>query len=1028
MPTRKPAAAYAAWMGLLTVAYYVWPHQHILLWGGIGLSSSAAVFVGVVLNRPRKRWPWYLLGLALVAFGGGDFYYNLMTDVFHQTNPYPSFSDVLYLAMYPLLAAGLLGFIRSRTGNHDRGSLLDAVTLTVGMALLSWIFLIDPYVRDTTLTLLQKVTSVGYPLGDVLTLATVARMLTGGVRRAWSITYFGVGVAGLLVADVSYGLIQLDGPDQWAVGGPTDLGWVACYAFWGLAALDPSMTLLTEPARGLVDEPGGRRVALLGAASLIAPAALLVEAGRGVVVDAPVIAVLSAVMFVLVLARLAGVMGTYRQSVSRERGLRESAAALVSAADLAGAAAAVRQALVRLLPPGTPHTMILREPSRIPEPPSRDRHQGVGHARFVRVEDLDTDLRTRLGDFPSALCCPLVIDGAAGPGRPAAEALYLAASEDTLLALQGAVEVLASQAAIALDRITLTDEVNRRDSEAYFRTLVHHTSDVILIVDDADRITYASPSAGVVFGDEELTGVPLWDLLEPADRPGLAEVVAQIRVGTAGHARVDLTALRVDGSVLNVEVDCRDLRADPTVGGLVLTVRDVTQRRRLENQLIRQAFHDPLTGLANRVLFQDRVNQAVVHATREPGLVGVLFIDLDDFKVVNETLGHAVGDALLIAVAGRISAVLRPQDTAARLGGDEFAALVEDVTSMQELEQTAERLVSALSTPFVVAGGTVGGVASVGLSTNADAGEAAELLRQADLALYVAKGAGKGRWRRYQSDLHTAVLERLELRAALEQAVAEEQFVLRYQPIVDLDTAVPVGFEALVRWQHPTRGVVAPAGFIDVADESGLIVPIGRWVLHQALATAARWQHTQPPGWMQYVSVNVSARQFRATGFVDEVRTALLASGVQPGTLMLEITESLLLRDDDQIRADLNALRELGVRLAIDDFGAGYSSLSYLRQMPIDVLKIDKSFIDDMVGSHQQRAIVGAIVQLAQTLNLAVVAEGIEEAEHRDLLRQLGCPYGQGFLFSRPLSEVDILELYPAVMPAQHTATADTAA
>jgi diguanylate cyclase (GGDEF)-like protein/PAS domain S-box-containing protein len=1022
MPTRRLAAAYAAWMGLLTVAYYVWPQLHILLWGGIGLTSSAAVFVGVVVNRPRKRWPWYMLGLALVAFGGGDFYYNLMTDVFHQTNPYPSFSDVLYLAMYPLLAAGLLGFIRSRTGNHDRGSLLDAVTLTVGMALLSWIFLIDPYVRDTTLTLVQKVTSISYPLGDVLTLATVARMLTGGVRRARSITYLGVGVAGLLVADVIYGLIQLNG--HWMVGGPTDLGWVACYAFWGLAALDPSMTRLTEPARGLVGEMGGRRIALLGTASLIAPAALLVEASLGSVDDAPVIAVLSGVMFVLVLARLAGVMGTYRQSVSRERGLRESAAALVSAADLADAATAVRQALVRLLPPGTPHTLILQEPGRIPAEPSPHDREGVGHAQFVRVEDLDADLRTRLGDFPSALRCPLVIDGATGGAGPAAEALYLAAPEALLLALQGAVEVLASQAAIALDRISLTDEVNRRGSEAYFRTLIHNTSDVILIVDDGDRISYASPSAGIVFGDEELTGVPLWDLLEPDDRPRLAEVVEQIRVGITAHAQIDLTALRVDGSALNVEIDCRDLRADPTVRGLVLTARDVTERRRLENQLIRQAFHDSLTGLANRVLFQDRVDQAVARAKRDPGLVGVLFIDLDDFKVVNDTLGHAVGDELLIAVADRITSVLRPHDTAARLGGDEFAALIEDVTSMEDLERAAERLVTAMRTPFVVAGETVSGVASVGLSTTADAGEPAELLRQADLALYVAKGAGKGRWRRYQSDLHTAVLERLELRAALDHAVTEEQFILQYQPIVDLDSGVPVGFEALVRWQHPTRGIIAPSSFIEVAEESGLIVPIGRWVLRQALATAGRWQRTQPPGWLQYISVNVSARQFRSTGFVDEVRAALVASGVQPGTLMLEITESLLLRDDDQIRADLNALRELGVRLAIDDFGTGYSSLSYLRQMPIDVLKIDKSFIDDMVGSRQQRAVVGAIVQLAQTLDLAVVAEGIEEVEHRDLLRHMGCPYGQGYLFSRPLSEMDILALYPAF----DSAKADTAA
>jgi diguanylate cyclase (GGDEF)-like protein len=434
-------------------------------------------------------------------------------------------------------------------------------------------------------------------------------------------------------------------------------------------------------------------------------------------------------------------------------------------------------------------------------------------------------------------------------------------------------------------------------------------------------------------------------------------------------------------------------------------VRDVTERRQLERELTHQAFHDSLTGLANRVLFRDRVEHAVARAQRDSGLVGVLFIDLDDFKVVNDTLGHAVGDQLLIAVAERIAGVLRPHDTAARLGGDEFAALIEDTGSAQDIEQTAERIVNALSAPFTVDGETVSGVASVGVGTTADASEASELLRQADLALYVAKGEGKGRWRRYQSDLHTTLVERLELRGALDQALHEDQFLLHYQPIVDLASGVPVGFEALVRWQHPTHGMIPPGQFIEVAEESGLIVPIGSRVLEQAIAAAAGWQRRLPPGRAHYVSVNVSARQFRTPGFVDQVTRVLDASGVAPGTLMLEITESLLLRDDDQVWADLNALRERGVRLAIDDFGTGYSSLSYLRTMPIDVLKIDKSFIDDMVASRQQRAVVAAIVRLAETLDLRVVAEGIEQNDHRDLLRRMGCPLGQGYLFARPLPE-----------------------
>ncbi|WP_432835390.1 putative bifunctional diguanylate cyclase/phosphodiesterase [Dactylosporangium sp. CA-092794] len=992
MSKHKLSAWFAIWMALLTAAFYRWPDMHMLWWGAIGLSSVAGVIVGVVVHRPERRWPWLLLAAALACFGLGDFCYNVLTDVMGLTNPFPSFPDGLYLAMYPLVAAGLLGFIRSRTGRNDRDALLDAATLTIGLALLSWIFLIDPYVRSHELTAVQKVVSVAYPLGDVLTLAVFARLLTGGARRTGAIMLLGLGTTGLLVADVVYGLIQLNG--SWQVGGPTDLGWVLCYFGWAAAALHPSMVKLTQPARAGSSDLGVRRIALLGTASLIAPGVLLAEEVLGEVRDASVVAACSGVMFVLVLTRLAGVMANHRQAVARERELRETTTTLVSAADPGEVVAAVRRALARLLPDGTRHIVLL----------TRDGAAGRSPAPgLVRVAGLSPDLRAELREFSSALRHPLGVTG---------DTLYLSAPTEALQALQPTFEVLAAQAAMALERIALTAEVNRRSSEAYFRTLIHNTSDVILIVDEGDVIRYASPSAGPVFGDERIAGAELWRFVADDGRVRLAERLGQVRAGRHGHDMIDVRAVRVDGAGLLVEVDCRDLRADPTVGGLVLTVRDVTERRRMEEQLIRQAFHDSLTGLANRVLFADRAEQAVARARRDGSHVGVLFIDLDDFKIVNDTLGHAVGDALLQAVGARISGALRPTDTVARLGGDEFAALLE-TDSIADLELAAEHITNALAEPFAVAGASVNGISSIGLSTTPDAGSAEELMRQADLALYVAKGAGKGQWRRYQSDLHTAVLERLELRAALDQAVKEQQFVLQYQPIVDLETGEPRGFEALVRWNRPGRGIVAPGHFIDVAEESGLIVPIGRTVLQQAAAAAVRGQRPGAAGAPRYISVNVSARQFRTPGFVEEIRQLLRGSGMAPGTLLLEITESLLLRDDDQVRADLDALRAMGVRLAIDDFGTGYSSLSYLQHMPIDVLKIDKSFIDDIHSSAQQRAVVTAIVQLARTLNLSVVAEGVEHEAQREALRQIGCPYGQGYLFARPLPEAEAFALLP---------------
>jgi diguanylate cyclase (GGDEF)-like protein/PAS domain S-box-containing protein len=889
--------------------------------------------------------------------------------------------------MYPLVAAGMLGFIRSRTGRSDRASLIDAATLTIGLALLSWILLIVPYVRDTELTLSERLVSVAYPLGDVLILAVFARLLTGGVQRNWAVALLGLGTTGVLVADVVYGLIQLNG--NWVVGGPTDLGWVVCYGGWGAAALHPSMVKLTEPARTTAaSQLGARRLALLGVASLIAPGALLAESLLGPVRDPEIIAIASDVMFVLVLTRLSGMMANHRLATRRERELREATATLVSAADVNVAVVSIRQAVARLLPPELSHALVLVPGSRVDEP------------ALVRVDELDASLRAQLAGFADALCHPLCGD-----------TLYLGAPTEALQMLQPTFEVLASQAAMAVERITLTGEVNRRNSEAYFRTLVHNTSDVILIVDNLDVVRYASPSAGPVFGTDALIGSSIWGFVAADERTRFAALLRHIRAGQHGQNQIDLRAVRTDGADLVVEVDCRDLRNDPTVDGLVFTIRDVTERRRLEEQLIRQAFHDSLTGLANRVLFQDRVEHAVARAKRDQGLVGVLFIDLDDFKIVNDTLGHAVGDELLVAVGRRITEQLRSTDTVARLGGDEFAALIE-TKSMAELELAAERIVLALAEPFTVAGETVSGVSSVGLGTTLEASAGDELLRQADLALYVAKGAGKGQWRRYQSDLHTAVLERLELRSALDQAVKENQFVLQHQPIVDLASGTTLGVETLVRWNRPGRGIIGPGDFIEVAEESGLVVPIGRMVLQQALRMAGSWQRELHPGVLGYVSVNVSARQVRTPGFVDEVRQALADSGVEPGRLMLEITESLLLRNDEPVRSDLEALRAMGVRLAIDDFGTGYSSLSYLRHMPIDVLKIDKSFIDDMLGSTHQRALVTAIVQLAQTLDLAVVAEGIEHPAQRAALVEMGCPYGQGYLFARPLPEDEAFALF----------------
>jgi diguanylate cyclase (GGDEF)-like protein/PAS domain S-box-containing protein len=1019
MSARKTLTLYVLLVLAETVVYYRFPGLHVFTWAAIGLTGAGAVVVGVRVHRPRHPYPWYMLAASLTMLMCGDTIYNLLVQLLHENNPFVSPADVSYLAMYPVLAFALTGFIRYSQTGRDRGSMLDALTVTSGVGLLSWIFLINPYVRDHHLTVVEKATSIAYPLGDVLILVTFARLLAG-VKRNRAMDWLGVGIVGLLVADVLYGLRQLAG--SWTVGGPVDLAWVVFYSACGAAALHPSMTRLTLPdKRRTSGEVSNRRLVLLAAASLIAPATLLVESATAKARDVPVIAVLSATTFLLVLTRLAGMVARHRQAVARERALRDAAAALLSATDADKVRDGLRAAVAQLLRDGTPHVMALligaaNEPADL-------RRQ----TRLVPVDTLPGLIRGQVPGFRTVLVVPLVLGERRG-AAPYLGQLLIAAAERQLRSLDGAVEVLASQAALAMERITLTDEVNRRNSEAYFRTLVHNTSDVILILDDSGRVRYASPSIDTMLGVESLSGVEMSTLIHPQWRMEAATLLTRIRSGVMPTGVADWNVLHSDGSRIQVEVTCRDLRGDPTVGGLVLTLRDVTERRQLENELTHRAFHDALTGLANRILFQERVTHALsVRQRGHGGQVAVLFIDLDDFKVINDTMGHGVGDELLVAVAQRLSGALRGHDTAARLGGDEFAALIEDVTDPAEIDTIAERVVRALAEPFLVGpdGAVVNTAASVGIATTDDADNASDLLRQADLALYVAKADGKGLWRRYRPEFHAAMKERMEIRSDLEKAVQDNSFEVHYQPIVDLETGTAAGFEALIRWRHPTRGLVSPGTFIEIAEETGLILPIGAWVLEEALASAARWQCLDTQRNAPYVSVNVSVRQFREPGFVERVRAALTRTGAPAGSVLLEITESLLLRSDDTIFEDLTALRRLGVRIAIDDFGTGYSSLSYLRQFPIDVLKIDKSFIDD-IGSPQQRALVDAIVRLAETLNLKVIAEGVETEAQREVLARMGCPHGQGYLFSRPLPLSEAVGWLPVTDPASPTPVSST--
>jgi diguanylate cyclase (GGDEF)-like protein len=442
-----------------------------------------------------------------------------------------------------------------------------------------------------------------------------------------------------------------------------------------------------------------------------------------------------------------------------------------------------------------------------------------------------------------------------------------------------------------------------------------------------------------------------------------------------------------------------------------VAVRRSARREALEEQLVHRAFHDELTGLANRALFTNRVEQALLRAQRDASRTAVLFLDLDDFKEINDSLGHAAGDALLIQAAERLRTCLRAGDTAARLGGDEFAVLLERCSDNgDDATHVAERISRAFAHPFSLESREAFVTASVGIAVTVGTESGADMLRNADLAMYLAKKRGKARVEQFARHMHEEVVERLDLLAELRHAIERNELQLEYQPIVELATRTVSGLETLVRWEHPTRGRIPPAEFIPIAEQSGLIVPIGRWVLLHACAHARHWSRAMPDLPPVTVTVNLSARQLGDTNLIDDVTTALRVAGLRRDQLVLELTESTLLANSEETVGILTALKELGVRLAIDDFGTGYSSLSYLRRFPVDVLKIDKSFVDEVDDGPGASALASAVIALGNSLGLRVVAEGIEHESQFAALTALGCKFGQGYLFSRPLPPGEVLE------------------
>ena len=1011
---------YGACMVVLLAAYYAFPPGRPETWGLLCLGGVSGILAGLWRYRPARKLPWLLLAAALASFGAGQLSFLVAAQV-HAVLPFPSFADAFYLACYPLAAGGLLGFVSARSPHGDRRALIDGLTLTVALGLLFWTFLIEPYVHDPSLSLVQRAVTVAYPLGDVLVLALLARLLAPGTDRSPCVLLLAVGGVAVMAADCVYGWVQLSHPFE--NGGPTDLGWALFYSAWGAAALHPTMSSLTRPVRGQQAALSRARLVVLLLAALIAPLVMLTAARRGPFSDVTVTAFFSAALYMLVLARLWDSAASNQRALDRERVLRQAGLALDTAPDAPQIGNAVKNAASALLGWHARGDALLGvwEDGRLRPVGSRADAPDLGtlteawpqptpgrRSALACTSALPGRARDIRPDAEWVLLCPLNLDA---PGGEQIGLIAVFGEQRVLADLAATLEILAHQAALTLQRFLL-----RQRGEAYFRDVVQDASDAIVIIEDNGAVKYATPSTASIFGAVPGRGSLFWDLVAEQDRAEFAFTFSRLRE-TAGTRTLNQRITLPDGRSVFIQARLSDLRANPSVAGLVLTVRDVTEQHELEQELKRRAFHDALTGLPNRVLLQDRIEQQAAAAVRTGAIAGVLLVDLDDFKIVNDTKGHAAGDALLVAIAARLSDHVRGSDTAARLGGDEFAVLISNATDELSVEAAAGRLVNAFTEPFRLPDGTMVKTSiTVGVATTLDGSDTGELLRHADLALYAAKAAGKRQWRRYQPLLSADLDRERELKQDLEEAAGKSELTLAYQPIADLVSGELTGFEALLRWPHSRRGMLLPGQFITLAEETGHIVPIGAWVLGQAARDLAGWRRSGAGsrGHSLYVSVNVSVRQLEDPGFASTVRRTLDESGLAPSDLVLELTESAVMRNGDPLLADLAGLRALGVRLAIDDFGTGYSSLSYLRYLPVDLIKIDKSFIAGLGSDTRQLALVTGIVQLAASLGFQVIAEGIETGPQRDLLASMGCHFGQGYLLARPMLPASAGELIQA--------------
>lgn len=1088
--------------------------------------AVAAVFlIAVILRRNRasrserdRPWQYIAAGTSLVLVAA-------VIRLVHGAsigveNPFPSYAEIPAILGYICLIAACQSFWRLRSTRRDLEAALDGLLLTAATAVVVFSAILSDYLRDSTIDGWTRAGNVLYSILTLTLLGHIARLAVGPGTRNGSWRLLAVASSLLLTNDI---LLLLDSTgSSWALEAAT--------VVTSLALVLGAAAFLHPLAPSLVETPEYReprltavRTAMLAAALLTLPMALLAALVRDTEPDLPVLVTGSAALAVVSLVRISLLFRAKERVAGLDAALSESGRGLLDAssgseiavaasktirlvvgeasryAAIIGTREATRHLVIRL--EGAEAAQILTLEAESASPDLRDLIAvDSGASNFVELElgdrgrfgrilvevagNLDTAyglaLQTMSAQITQALVSlrltearferraeqrlsalveqssDLVVvigaDGLVQFASPNSErVLSIGNSEmigmdplvlchpdesDALRALIDAPSTSDEVAVAAEFRLRTHGgtyrwfDVTTRDfsdnpevagvvltardvdetraaklglqrSEQWFRGLVQNSSDVIAVIDDGGTFTYISPSANELLAHRpsSLRGQSFFDLIAPNQSGNVGEIRALMLDSMEGSHTIELALLRADGDERTVDVTITDLRKDHSVRGLVLNIRDITVRKQLEDDLRHQVLHDDLTGLGSRVQFTKQLEAALRTDRRAGSRVAALFIDLDDFKNINDSLGHAAGDQVLVEISSRLLGRLRLHDRAARFGGDEFAVLLTDVYTDSDVTLVADRIVEELSRPVDLMGHEVRLGVSVGIAMDEDGSQTPEdLLRAADVAMYEAKAKGKGRWALFESGMAEQTFERFEISNSLAAAIEGDELTVHYQPILDLFSGKTAGVEALVRWNHPERGMVSPASFIPLAERNGLIVPLGRKVLETALAQVALWRRR---GHDIYASVNISPVQLQRDGIVAEVLELVDSSGIERSAVVLELTESALINDFELVVQRIDALRAAGLRVAIDDFGTGYATLKYADEFSADILKIDQSFVARL-ETQDDSTIVSTVLNIAAGMGAETVAEGIEVPDQHKRLLALGCRLGQGYYFARP--------------------------